>query len=554
MCVSRGYVNFPHLEELAREYFPTYILYHRDSRSSKMCYCTRCGSWFGADKATDVYGEDEIYRSKHGAHVNCPCCDYPATLLAGGRMSTFSSLRQTERLVYIEVEGFNRVVLRAYYVTVDYGDMYSDSPSPVFGYDLKAKYVLTPGEVHCFFNNKHYTEDESDMREVSIREPFAGFMYNPGSYAIMNIDALQDSFLKFHNAGLFADVCRPYCVGNDFAAPRVVRNVSYLCYYAKYPQIEFLLNEEAYQWVGELVYHKKHNRRYLNWSERSQSKFFRMTKPEARMFSEMGFDKSILKLWYDNKKEMDFAELIEQARYFGRSTFLEFYRFCKDKGIDRAEAIAYFEREKGVVGRAVDVFRIWKDYIKAALYLGYDLTVHNVLFPRDLIEYHDNAVASQTVAGVGKLNKAQITALKARAKRYEYEDDRFEIVFPMSVEEIVAEGRMQSNCVAGYAERHIKGTLDILFLREKDKPDTSFFTLEVRDGRIQQCLGYKNEVYRDLTASQKELAQQFLARDRTGAMRFKDEWWAWVLAGSPRAKNGKPLKLAEKKKVRKEAV
>ena len=543
-------VNFLRLEELAKEYFANYIVYHKDSRSSKMCYCTNCGSWFGADKATDVYGEDEIFRAKHGDRVNCTCCDYPAIMIAGGKMSTFSSLRKTKRLVYIEVEDYNKVVLRAYYVTVDYGDFYTDSPSPVYEYDLKAKYVLTPGEAHCFFNNQAFSETEDDMREVSIREPFAGYMYNPGSYEIMNISVLRESFLKWHNVGLFGDCCRSNYKDRYPAAPRVVRNISYLCYYAKYPQVEFLLNNEACGWVSELVYHRKMNKRYLDWSQRAQNKFFRMTKPEARLFSEIAFDKSILALWYEGKKKMDFTELIEQARYLGRLTFLEFYHFCEDNGINRSEAFAYFKKEQEIVGRRADVFHTWRDYISAARYLQYDLTVHNVLFPRNLIEGHDNAVASRTVASSGKLNKAQYTNLKARAKRYEYEDERFQIVLPMSVEEIVAEGRMQSNCVAGYAERHINDVLTILFLREKAKTDTSFYTIEVRDGQIAQCLGYKNEWLDGMTSAQKELYKAFLSRDREGAMRFKEEWWSWVQQGSPRAKNGKPIKLTEHEQER----
>ncbi len=50
-----------------------------------------------------------------------------------------------------------------------------------------------------------------------------------------------------------------------------------------------------------------------------------------------------------------------------------------------------------------------------------------------------------------------------------------------------------NHCVGGYAERHAKGKLTILFLRTADKPDVPYYTMEVStDGRIVQCRGFKN--------------------------------------------------------------
>jgi len=219
---------------------------------------------------------------------------------------------------------------------------------------------------------------------------------------------------------------------------------------------------------------------------------------------------------------------------------LDFYHFCTSRQIDLSAAKKYLAAKAPSL-RLRDTFVSWRDYVRAAEGLGYDLSVHNVLFPRALLEAHDNAVASEIIYSNGKLTRGQLAGLKERKKRFGFKDERFEIVVPMTVEEIVAEGRMQRNCVAGYAEWHINGTLTILFLRERSKSDESFYTIEYREGEIKQCRGYSNETYIGLRDDEKERVKYFKSRDREGALRFKDKWWCWVAQGSPRDANGKPI-------------
>lgn len=71
------------------------------------------------------------------------------------------------------------------------------------------------------------------------------------------------------------------------------------------------------------------------------------------------------------------------------------------------------------------------------------------------------------------------------------------MIQPKSVREIVDEGAALSHCVGGYAERHAKGALHIMFLRRADQPDMSWYTMEIsKELKIVQCRGYKNNVER----------------------------------------------------------
>ena len=61
-------------------------------------------------------------------------------------------------------------------------------------------------------------------------------------------------------------------------------------------------------------------------------------------------------------------------------------------------------------------------------------------------------------------------------------------MYPNSPEDIKDEAVQQTNCVAGYIDRVLNGTCDIIFLREKDKPEKSLVTIEVRDNKVVQAL------------------------------------------------------------------
>lgn len=531
------------VEEMAKGYFTQYVLYFNESRTERMCFCTNCLNWFSASKASDVYLCDEAFSTGHKGKGNCPCCDACVTYIAGGRITNGKSLEETRRLVHIHVPDENTVVLRAFYVVSKFYNAPCDFV-PTYELEIKAKYILHPGEAHCFFNNEAFTENEHNMREVNVREPYSSYMYSVPSYVIMNIDDLAPSFLRYHQWLEFRDRC------SNGPRARYVHGITYFCRLAEYPQIEFLINNEAYEWVYDLVYRKVFENGLVDWKQRSMAKFFRMTKPWANAFAALAFDKRILRLWHEIGKALDISAFVEQANFLGKRTFVNFYYFCKDKDIDSIAAFSYLKK-RSIRGNCGEAFTAWRDYIAAAKAIGLDLTNHNVCFPKALFEAHDTTVACREVAN-RKVSKKELAALKERRLRYAYEDERFSIVFPMTVKDIVAEGRMQSNCVAGYADRHLKGTTTILFLREKERPNEAFYTIEVREGRIVQCYGFKNEVWQNCrTDFELKRKEAFFARDRDAAMRFKDEWWCWVCAGSPRNANGVPVKLskAEEKAV-----
>ena len=126
------------------------------------------------------------------------------------------------------------------------------------------------------------------------------------------------------------------------------------------------------------------------------------------------------------------------------------------------------------------VYHAWSDYLDQAQILGKALNRRNVLLPPDLGRAHDE-VSKEYRIRAQRLRKEQQEreelALKAgyeelRKKletKYAWASDGYVIRIPQDAEEIRREGRILQHCVAGYAERHMRGVVVILFLRKEKK-------------------------------------------------------------------------------------
>lgn len=94
---------------------------------------------------------------------------------------------------------------------------------------------------------------------------------------------------------------------------------------------------------------------------------------------------------------------------------------------------------------------------------------------------HEEEIAAQRKAEEERdrmLKEKRDTTIKERSK-WNYEDDKYIIRLPKTDNEIVSEGLMLDHCVGGYATNHFKGDTTIMFLRQKETPDTSWFTIEI---------------------------------------------------------------------------
>ena len=99
-----------------------------------------------------------------------------------------------------------------------------------------------------------------------------------------------------------------------------------------------------------------------------------------------------------------------------------------------------------------------------------------------------------------EIQNAKIAAQQnAHRTALEFSTDDYEVVIPMTAEELRIEGRNQNNCVGGYGSSVADGSCNIVFVRRKADPTKSYITCEIhRYGDIGQFyLSCNRSVYNE---------------------------------------------------------
>ena len=136
----------------------------------------------------------------------------------------------------------------------------------------------------------------------------------------------------------------------------------------------------------------------------------------------------------------------------------------------------------------------YRDYLADCLMLGLDLDDRAVLLPQDLEAAHRRTIAQVK----HKANEAMREAFHDRAAKLEkwrWESGGLLIRPAADADELIGEGAALHHCVGGYADRMAKGETAIFFIRRLRRPEESYYTLELRDGRVIQCRTRHNAGY-----------------------------------------------------------
>ena len=88
-------------------------------------------------------------------------------------------------------------------------------------------------------------------------------------------------------------------------------------------------------------------------------------------------------------------------------------------------------------------------------------------------------------------------------RKYEYENDRYQMIIPKDVSDILRDAAQQHNCLYRYVWRVASGDTVILFMRDKGDSSKSLVTLEVKHNAIVQA-------YRAFNKLPNEQEQKFI--------------------------------------------
>lgn len=270
---------------------------------------------------------------------------------------------------------------------------------------------------------------------------------------------------------------------------------------AKYPCVEYLTK----QGFKHLVQHKLEGQRTygaLNWNGSSMQKVFRLNGKQLDEVKKAshGILYSSLRLLQLSQKDgsnltLDRIAMIEKDLGLYLNDLIKLSRYASIRQIHTylcKQRIKCKDNKKKSQFYSVDqAFIAWRDYISDCIKLDYDLTRDGVIFPGHLYNAHQRTIKLVKHKADELLNK-KIKGRVEKIKHLWFEQDGLLIRPAESTEELIKEGKMLQHCVGSYAERYAAGQGDILLLRQVAKPNKPYCTVEIHQGNIIQCRGYKN--------------------------------------------------------------
>ncbi len=221
-------------------------------------------------------------------------------------------------------------------------------------------------------------------------------------------------------------------------------------------------------------------------------------------FYSLAFDNPHL-LKYDNEARMLLNPNGEYLDFMLNNNF-NFYQYkafqlCKIKDM---RIINFIERNLYIVEKILEIKKIdivklyyylknqsvniveYRDYLKLAKDLGYNLKEKNVIFPKRLMEEHNRLFEKKYII-IDKSYDDKIKEVSSKLIKNKYEDKNYVIYPASSVKEMLEEGKNQNNCLRTYIEDYSNGNTEIYFMRKKSNLNKSFVTIEVKDKKLIQA-------------------------------------------------------------------
>lgn len=470
---------------LHREILSHYLFYtYSKGKAAMNGYCTACRH------------EVSVSTPKHNSEGICPRCKKTVIYKSRGKRGYISDRYTAQVMQRVSVDELVIRVMKAY---CDFG---KEEFPQLNVYESTRIFVRRCEEGKCLTEPYHHSFESGDLTpwkkgycpvmyiyQTNFNAEVCGHLYHRNLDEVLRGTPWQYSQLK-----------QFYLFDKE---PMAV--APYLEALLEYPQLEMLFKMGFYKLTCDLVY--RSSPKYL--LDRAGKKPFDFLKVwpediatlrqmnggenELRSFQkyrEKGIRPAIraeIFVWMEKYKIQNDYEILwlmkrmTLKKMFGyvEKQFVLLYSRINDRGQRRYESM----------GRILDEYR---DYLRMCEEQQYDMGSTFVLFPRDLTQAHDR-LSDYIKAKLDAEQKRKFLALYRHvSKTLCFEKDGLKIAFPKSPKDIVAEGNALRHCVGGYVSRVANAECIILFLRRAEKTKESFYTIEVRDGKVAQVRGLQN--------------------------------------------------------------
>lgn len=468
--------------------------------------------------------------------VACPVCGKKAKVKELGRTGKRDNLYAYYRVVVLRARG-DALWAMAYESRKSYKDVAALTARPQVG--LLRVYRFLPGlaeKASRLFDGYPWTgyaalDAPPTKLPLPIGEPFGWCSAEGMGYTVINMDELQSSPFRYCQTEAY--------LGEKEGPPHTTKLMRYLTLCTQWPrQVEMLVKLGLEKAVDDLILHKVWSKAAFRWAEPDPQKAFGLSRTELKdwMAQKTSFEYRLdMAVWYKRLRragmKITFADL-EALRKEASSVMGRLVVKMARYKVAPTRLLAYVRKEKTRKGQKRMTLNTllteWVDYLEDAVLLGYDLTNPIWLMPKELHAKHMSTMEPASAIREKKVSERYLKRLKTLVRRYTFSTDRWLIRPPMSAMEITAEGKALHHCVGGYADRHIRGTTTILFLRDRKKPGKPLVTIEMHGNRIAQIHGYENDINETV-------------KPRVKYAGILKPWLAWLDGGSKRDKKGLPV-------------
>lgn len=337
----------------------------------------------------------------------------------------------------------------------------------------RQRYVFAKdGAVRYGSENGKQWSVRTEFREPVFCLTSYGYTFD-NSYKILGEEAIRQSDMRYSQYEKYT--------GNLL--------MCYLNKYCQHPNIEYLMKQGfdptteycTGYWGGRYVLELS---KTINWKSNNLLQMLGITKSELKVLRghEHLYEEYIA--WRDEFPKVSPGDLINFAKVFGDAHGM-MATFVEQTGATPQRITRYIE-ENGIFTRD------YHDYLKQCKRLKYNTTDTAICFPHNFEAMHERLSATIKYQ-YDKAVRAEFAKHIEERKQLEFSDGNLMIVQPNQLSDIAYEGKALSHCVGGYAERHAKGALSIMFIRKKSEPDKPYYTMEVSaDGKIVQVRGKRN--------------------------------------------------------------
>ncbi len=479
-----------------------YMFYNRKTNKA---YCTKCGWDFdiqdGGKKLSNQIGiwHNNALPIKHNSYTVCPYChscieakseNMSRGKLVSVRWSVLVQKREEEVLVryFCHVKNFRG----------------TDYKKPKYSRSEQFRAVHSKEKSMDFEWNVF--KQTGIRRWIYQRENYV-YYWSPSELVLPRTVTLYNTQLDKDLEG----TCMKYSCAKEFLDYLAEKNIDprhssspwivdrYLNSYRKYPWIEQLIKCGFIPLVDEMLTDDhidktniKMKRTICETLDISKNMFNILRNQSEARYRDIRIMKYYREKYGTDILEKDF----DSIRYIHDAGYSNMY----EKYIDFMEYTTLHKLQSYISTQKITRDNDYFDYAGWILEMGYDMKNEFNLYPKVFVNAHD-VMSKQYMRFKDKQAREDTRRFNRLLKKLQKETegvaamnleiDGLFIRLPNKLDELKKEGESLHHCVGTYMEKVRKGETMIFFIRQKENPEKSYYTLEWK-GKVVQCRGSHN--------------------------------------------------------------